>query len=103
MIYTVHLSSKALHQLDELEAHIAEAGSPLTARRFIDSIVDYCESFRSFPERGTRRNGLPQAIRMVGYRRRVTIAFEVTKDAVIIHGVYYGGQDYEADLRGGEE
>jgi toxin ParE1/3/4 len=103
VIYTVHLSSKALRQLDELEAHIAEAGSPLAARRFIDSIVDYCESFQTFPQRGTQRPGLSQAIRMIGYRRRVMIAFEVTKNTVIIHGIYYGGQDYEADLRDGDE
>ena len=31
------------------------------------------------------------------------IAFEVEADTVVIHGVYYGGQDYEADLRDAEE
>jgi hypothetical protein len=36
----------------------------------------------------------------VGYRRRVTIAFEVADDAVNILGVYYGGQDFEADFQG---
>lgn len=28
-------------------------------------------------------------------RRRVTIAFVVTDDSVEIHGLYYGGRDYE--------
>lgn len=32
----------------------------------------------------------------------MTIAFEVEADTVVIHGVYYGGQDYEADLREGD-
>jgi len=33
----------------------------------------------------------------------MTILFEVTADTVNILGIYYGGQDYEADLRDGEE
>jgi hypothetical protein len=35
--------------------------------------------------------------------RRVTILFEVAGSTVSIIGVYYGGQDYEADLRDDEE
>lgn len=52
-----------------------------------------------FPERGTQRNDIRPGLRTTGYRHRATIAFEVTSDTVNILGVYYGGQDYEADLR----
>jgi toxin ParE1/3/4 len=52
-----------------------------------------------FPERGTRRDDLSPGLRIVGYRRRATIAFTVESDAVIIQGIFYGGQDYEAALR----
>lgn len=51
-----------------------------------------------FPERGVRRDDIRPGLRTVGYRRRVTLAFEVTNDLVSIFGVYYGGQDFEADL-----
>jgi len=42
-------------------------------------------------------------LRTVGYRRRVTIAFEVADDTVNILGIFYGGQDIEADLRSDEQ
>ncbi len=35
----------------------------------------------------------------MGYRRRVLIAFFVTDNVVEIHGIYYGGRDYEALIR----
>lgn len=99
MIYVVRFSPEAQQQLDELESHIAEVGSPTAAARYVDSIVDYCENLQTFPHRGTRRDDLRPGLRTLGYRRRVTILFEVTDDAVNILGVYYGGQDYETDLR----
>jgi toxin ParE1/3/4 len=46
-----------------------------------------------FPERGTRRDDLRPGLRIVGYRRRVTIAFHVGDDSVTIDRVLYGGRD----------
>jgi len=104
VIHTVCFSPEALNQLDELESHIAAAaGSPIVAARYVDAIVDYCEALRVFPHRGTRRDEVRAGLRTLGYRRRATIAFEVTESTVNILGVYYGGQDYESDLRGNEE
>jgi toxin ParE1/3/4 len=66
--------------------------------------VDYCENLQTFPNRGTRRDDLRPGLRTLGFRRRVTILFEVTNDTVNIIGVYYGGQDYQAALQDdGEE
>ncbi len=95
----VDLTERAIAQLQELESHIADEGSPITAARYVDAIVDYCESLQIFPHRGTRRDNIRPGLRMVGYKHRVTIAFEVTDDAVNILGVYYGGQDIEADFK----
>lgn len=98
MSHIVHFTPEALNQLDELESHIAAEGSAITAARYIDSIVAHCENLRTFPHRGTRRDDIRPGLRTLGYRRRVTIAFEVAGDRINILGVYYGGQDYEADL-----
>lgn len=96
MSHSVRFTPEALEQLDALEAYIAWASSPVTAARFIDSVVDYCESLGLFPHRGTRRDDLRQGLRTIGYRRRLTIAFAVTDKAVDIIGLYYGGRDVEA-------
>lgn len=98
MIYAVNFTPEAQQQLDELEAHIAEVGSPIAAARYVDSILDHCENLQAFPHRGTRRDDLRPGLRTLGFRRRVTILFEVTDDTVNVIGIYYGGQDYEATL-----
>jgi toxin ParE1/3/4 len=69
------------------------------AERYTAAIVEHCLAFSTFPHRGTRRDDIRPGLRTVGYRRRATIALEVTADTVNILGVYCGGQDFEADLR----
>lgn len=103
MSHTVLFTPEAQQQLDELETHITGVGSPTVAARYVDSIVDYCENLQTSPHRGTRRDDLRPGLRTLGFRRRVTILFEVAADTVNIIGVYYGGQDYEAALRDSEE
>jgi hypothetical protein len=46
--------------------------------------------------RGARRDDLWQGLRVMGFRRRVSIAFVVKKKTVAVHGVFYGGQNLEA-------
>lgn len=101
MIYTVRFAPEAQAQLDAIEDYIAIAsGFPAAAARFVDGIVAYCESFETFPERGTRRDDLLPGLRIIGYRKSVTVAFRVSADAQVVSvvGVFYGGQDYEGSL-----
>ena len=99
MSYRVIFSPRAEAQLVKLHRDIGDRSAPKIGERYTTAIFQYCPAFSTFPHRGTQRNDIRPGLRMVGYRRRVTITFEVTGDAVIILGVYYGGQDYEADLR----
>ena len=55
--------------------------------------------FATFPLRGTQRDDLLPGLRVTGFERRVTIAFVVTADAVLIEGIFYGGRDFEAVFR----
>ncbi|MGI2906148.1 type II toxin-antitoxin system RelE/ParE family toxin [Tolypothrix sp. VBCCA 56010] len=80
-------------------AYIAERGGEDRAERFINDIIEFCEGLSTFPERGTKRDDLRKNLRTIGYERRATIAFAVQDDRVIIHGVFYGGQDYDAVLQ----
>jgi toxin ParE1/3/4 len=77
---------------DYITAHASEAG----ADSYISRIVDFCNGFTTFPQRGTRRDDLLPGMRITGFERRVTVAFVVTPEAVLIEGIFYGGQDYEA-------
>jgi plasmid stabilization system protein ParE len=71
------------------------------ANAFIDRIIGYCESFAALPHRGTKREEIRPGLRTVGWRRTVTVAFQVfdTDRTVVILGVFYRGRDVEGALR----
>ena len=100
MSYRVQFSPEALDQLDAIEDHIAHAGSPISAERYVDAIVAYCESLATFPQRGIRRDDLVPGLRITNHRRNAVIAFmaDTNAETVSILGVFYGGQDYETGL-----
>lgn len=105
MTYTVRFAPSAQQQLNAIEDYIAVAsGYPAVAEQFVDDIVAYCESFETFPERGTQRDDLLPGLRTVGYRRRITVAFRVNAAnlSVTILGVFYGGQDFESAVEHGD-
>ena len=60
---------------------------------YVGRIVDFCNGLSTFPLRGTQRDDLLSGLRVTGFERRVTIAFIVTADAVLIEGIFYGGRD----------
>jgi toxin ParE1/3/4 len=93
--YKVIFSPRAERQLDTLYSYIAERGGEERAEGYISGIVAFCQRLSLFPERGTKRDDLRLGLRIVGYAKRVTVAFLVKDDRVMIHGVFYGGQDYD--------
>jgi plasmid stabilization system protein ParE len=98
MSYRVVFSPEAQEQLAELYRYIAEAASPDIAAQYTEAIVSYCESLRTFPVRGTRRDDVRPGLRTTNYKKRAVIAFDADADVVSIIGVFYGGQDHETIL-----
>lgn len=68
------------------------------ADRTVDAIRDFIKGFPERPYRGTRRDDLLPGLRIVPFKKRTAIAFEVNEERrmVTILRVFYGGQDYEA-------
>ncbi len=100
--YLVVFRPEAVQQLEELYNFIAGAGSPGNAAGFTESIVSFCESLADFPYRGVSRDDLRPALRTIGYRKRVVIAYAVLNETVAIVGIFYGGRDHERLLTTGE-
>ncbi|MCL2830654.1 MAG: type II toxin-antitoxin system RelE/ParE family toxin [Betaproteobacteria bacterium] len=98
MNYRIVFSPEAEEQLAELYHYIAAESSPDIAARYTEGIITYCESLRTFPLRGTKRDDVRPGLRITHYRKRTLIAFDVAGDLVSIIGVFYGGQDYETIL-----
>jgi toxin ParE1/3/4 len=99
LVYRVLFTPEAQRQLSSIYNYIAGRANPAIAFAFTTAIADYCDSFSTFPHRGTRRDDLRPGLRTVGFRRRVTIAFAIDEDRVLILGVFYGGQDVEGALQ----
>jgi toxin ParE1/3/4 len=93
----------AERHIDQLHAYIAEHASEARADGYISRIIDHCNGSRTFPERGMKRDDLLPGLRITGFERRVTIAFVVKEDAVLIEGIFYGGRDFEVGFRGKEQ
>ncbi|GLU28325.1 hypothetical protein Brsp01_35580 [Brucella sp. NBRC 12950] len=77
---------------------IAERASPDTALGYIDRLESYIRGFDYASERGTLRNDIREGLRTVWFERRVTIAFNVTAQEVIVLGLFYGGQNWQEAL-----
>ena len=95
----VVFTPRAERQIDKLHADIAEQASEGRADAYIARIVKFCTGLATFPFRGQQRDDLLPGLRTIGFERRVTIAFVVTADIVLIEGIFYGGQDFEATFR----
>lgn len=103
MTTRVHFTESAERHLLDLYEWIAGEGSPSNAQHFVTAILDFCDKLADMPGIGTARDDIRPELRTVGFRRRVVIAFGSAGDArIVILGVFYGGQDYEARLVGGE-
>ena len=97
-MHRVVFHPRARRELDELYDYIADEGSPRQAASFVAKIRNYCLGFSTFPERGVRRDDIEPGIRVVGFRRRVSIVFTVTETEVWILGIYYGGRNFGPPL-----
>jgi len=94
-MHEVVFAPEAEAQLVALYFQIASAASPEIAANYTEAIVQQCESLKTFPIRGALRDDIRPGLRVFGFRRRVSIVFEVTDQRVTILGIFYGGQSFE--------
>ncbi|WP_442581547.1 type II toxin-antitoxin system RelE/ParE family toxin [Mesorhizobium sp. ASY16-5R] len=77
---------------------VAKAGGATSAFGYVQRIRAFCERLDYGSERGTPRNDLRPGLRVVGFERRVTVAFIVEPERVVILRVFYGGVDWENEF-----
>lgn len=91
----VVFSPEAKEDLIALYDWIAVAAHPERALGYIERIETFCQGMRVASERGTRRDDIRPALRIVTFERRVTIAFTVDEVRVVILRLFYGGRNWE--------
>jgi toxin ParE1/3/4 len=96
----VIFSPEARDDLFSLYMYIAERSGHSLAIGFVNRIEGYCLGFEVAAERGTRRDDLRPGLRLVGFERRMTVAFHVEPRSVTIDRIFYAGRDVEQIFRG---
>jgi toxin ParE1/3/4 len=81
-------------QLRALYRYIAKEASAEISEGYVDAIVDKCLGLAEVPNRGTSREDVRPGLRTIPFRRRVTIAYSVDDEQVLILGIFYAGQDF---------
>jgi toxin ParE1/3/4 len=99
VVFHVVFTPHSERHLQDLRNYIALHSGMQRAENYVGRIVDSCLALDVFPERGMRRDDIRAGMRILGFERSATIAFSIEGSAVVIHGVYYGGQDFERSLR----
>lgn len=89
--FAVGFLSAAVDDLASIRDYITARNSREIADQFADRLVQYCEGLVQAPHRGTLRNEIRPGLRLIGWRRTITIAFAVDDAArrVDIAGVFY--------------
>jgi plasmid stabilization system protein ParE len=88
----VVLRPLAENDLIEIYAFIAQL-NPDAAIRIVRKIRAQCEMLAAKPERGSPRERLGDAIRVLVIERRITVAYRVQTDRVDILRIFYAGQN----------
>ena len=98
MEYRIVFHASAEAELEQLYDEIAERASPAVAWDFVVGIRDHCLGLATFPQRGTERVEMMPRLRIIGYRRAVSIAFAVDGERVLILGIFYAGRNITPEL-----
>ena len=87
-------SPEARDDLLRLYDWLADAAGPAIAMSYVERIEAYCDGFRTAGERGTLRNEIRPGLRIIGFEKRISIAFTVDEERVNILRLFYGGRNW---------
>lgn len=92
MKYRLRLTREARQDIDALARYIAERADQAVALAYVDRLQGFLGKLAIFPERGTARTEIRPGLRIIGFERRLAIAFVVTDDEVRVLRVLAGGK-----------
>ena len=103
MTLRLAFSPEAIEDLRHVADYIAEQAGSARALAEIDRIEAWCRSLTDLPERGRRRDDIRPGLRVISFQRRMTIAFTVQSDRVIILRILAAGRDIQALLQSSDD
>ncbi len=101
--YAVRYAPEALADLEGIYDRTADAAGEQVAFGYITRIRAFCAAFDTFPARGTSRDEIRPGLRIIGFERRITIAFAVHENHVEFLRFFGRGRDWERAMIGEDE
>ena len=95
----VIFSPEARDDILRMYDRIADRVGMSVALGYVERLEAYCLRLDLASERGSRRDDVRAGLRVVGFERRVTIAFSVDENATTILRLFQGGQNWEEIMR----
>ena len=91
----VMFAPEATGDLIGLYDWIAAAASPAVAMGYLERVETFCLRLGVGSERGYRRDDIRPGLRVIGFERRLNIAFVVTDETVTVLRVFSAGRNWE--------
>ncbi len=91
----VTFAPEAEADLTALFDWIAQRAEPQTAMRYLDRLEAFCNGLSFASERGHLRSDIRPGLRILGFERRLTLAFVVSDTQVTILRVFPTGRNWE--------
>ncbi|HWU61154.1 MAG TPA: type II toxin-antitoxin system RelE/ParE family toxin [Ensifer sp.] len=98
MTYRIIYHPRAEAELDALYRDISGPAGFDIAGSFVRGLIDFIDSLEIFPERGSIRESRVPGLRIIGYRRSVSVVFTVGDETVQILGIFARGRDITEDI-----
>ena len=92
---SVVFAPEAQADLSDLYDWIADAATPATALGYVERIEAFCARLSAGSLRGHLRDDIRPGLRIIGFERRVTVAFVVEPETVVILRLLYAGRTPE--------
>jgi plasmid stabilization system protein ParE len=100
MVRRLVIRSDAAAELDQVYDYIAEQSGPERAWGYIIAIRSFLVDLCHYPERGSLRDGTVAGLRIIGFRRSLSIAFVARAEDVLVLGFFYAGRNFDEALIG---
>ncbi|EJZ16594.1 type II toxin-antitoxin system RelE/ParE family toxin (plasmid) [Rhizobium sp. Pop5] len=96
--YDIRLTAEAEVDLARIYRFVRrKSASSVVARNYVARIKTFVDGFGTYPERGSIHDDIRPGLRIVGFERRVSVAFVVNAAEVVILRILYAGQQFESD------
>lgn len=92
---TVVFAPEAQDDLSQIYDWLEKSTSSSTALSFIERIEAYCLAFDLASERGVRRDDIRPNLRVVGFKRTITLAFSIDDDTITFLRIFYAAKNWQ--------